>query len=86
MANGNDNDFYELTFSQREGKAPLPEPMQLKHVSKIFRQLAWRNVDEMFYRYKPSTGLYGEPYGYYYPSSSPKCDTSLLVGDSLLGK
>lgn len=66
MVNGNDSDFYRLTFSQREGEAPLPEPMQLKHVSKVFRQLVWQHVDQMFYRHKPSRGLYGEPYGYYY--------------------
>ena len=66
MVPGNDNDFYELTFSQREGNAPLPEPMKLKHVSKRFRQLAWQHIDNMSYGYKPRTGLYGEFYGYYY--------------------
>ena len=34
-------EFYKLTFSQREGKAPLPEPMRLEHVSKDFRNLVW---------------------------------------------
>ncbi|MYF93576.1 MAG: hypothetical protein F4184_16320 [Gemmatimonadetes bacterium] len=33
--------LYKLTFSQREGKAPLPEPMRLEHVSKDFRNLVW---------------------------------------------
>ena len=33
--------LYRLTFSQREGKAPLPEPMRLEHVSKDFRNLVW---------------------------------------------
>ena len=66
MEPGNDNDFYELTFSQREGKAPLPEPMKLKHVSKRFRQLAWQHIDNMTFGYKPRTVIYGESYGYYY--------------------
>ena len=39
------DDFYKLTFSQREGKAPLPEPMRLEHVSKDFRNLIWFAVD-----------------------------------------
>ena len=29
MTHENDNDFYKLNFSQREGKVPLPEPMRL---------------------------------------------------------
>ena len=37
-------EFYRLTFSQREGKAPLPEPMRLEHVSKDFRNLVWLAV------------------------------------------
>ena len=36
--------FSRLTFSQREGTAPLPEPMRLKHVSKDFRNLVWLAV------------------------------------------
>lgn len=66
MEPGNDNDFYELTFSQREGKAPLPEPMKLKHVSKRFRQLAWQHIDNLAFDYKPRTVIYGDFYGYYY--------------------
>ena len=38
-------EFYKLTFSQREGKAPLPEPMRLEHVSRDFRNLVWFAVD-----------------------------------------
>ena len=38
-------EFYRLTFSQREGKAPLPEPMRLEHVSTDFRNLIWLAVD-----------------------------------------
>ena len=37
---------YRLTFSQREGKMPLPEAMKLEHVPQRFRQLAWNSVDK----------------------------------------
>ena len=39
-------EFYKLTFSQCEGKAPLPEPMRLEHVSEDFRNLVWLAVDK----------------------------------------
>ena len=45
MSHENDDDFYELTFSQREGKASLPESMRLEHIPQRFRQLAWRVID-----------------------------------------
>ena len=45
MSLENDDDFYELTFSQREDKASLPEPMQLEYLPHRFRQLAWRVID-----------------------------------------
>ena len=35
---GNDNEFNKMTFSQREGKVPLPEPMRLGHIPHRFRQ------------------------------------------------
>ena len=38
-------EFHKLTFSQREGRAPLPEPMRLEHVSRDFRNLVWHAVD-----------------------------------------
>ena len=44
MAHENDADFYKLTFSQREGKASLPEPMRLEYLPHRFRQLAWRVI------------------------------------------
>ncbi len=56
------SEFNKLTFSQREGKIPLPEPMQLKEVSPKFRQLIWHcigtnsggfiNAHEMIYSYR----------------------------------
>ena len=45
MSHENDDNFYELTFSQREGKASLPESMRLEHIPQRFRQLAWRVID-----------------------------------------
>ena len=36
----------KLTFAQREGKAPLPEAMELGHVPQMFRQLMWLSIDE----------------------------------------
>ena len=39
------DEFHNLTFSQREGRAPLPEVMKLEHVPWKFRQLAWHFVD-----------------------------------------
>lgn len=44
MAHQNDDDFYKLTFSQREGKASLPEPMRLEYIPHRFRQLAWQVI------------------------------------------
>ena len=40
-------EFYRLTFSQREGIAPLPEPMRLGHVSRDFRNLVWFAIDRV---------------------------------------
>ena len=45
MAHEHDDDFSKLTFSQREGKAPLPEPMRLEHIPQRFRQLVWQVID-----------------------------------------
>lgn len=45
MAHEHDDDFYKLTFSQREGEVPLPEPMRLEHVPQRFRQLVWQAID-----------------------------------------
>ena len=44
--------FYGQTFGQREGKVPIPEPMQLEHVPRKFKQLIWlaieREIDDYF--------------------------------------
>ena len=50
----NDNDI-RLTFSQRVGKAPLPEPMHLEHLTKRFRNSVWLCFDEAIK--DSSTGL-----------------------------
>ena len=66
MAYGHNSDFLQLNFSQREGKAPLPEPMRLNHISKRFRHSIWRVIDKTFYRYESGKGIYGEFHGYCY--------------------
>lgn len=53
--------FYKLTFSQRKGRAPLPEPMRLEHISKDFRHLVWLAVDNSIkreLRIHPNFGYY----------------------------
>ena len=56
---GGDDDFYALTFSQREGKAPLPEVMQLEHVTQRFRLLIWQVIGKEIDK---RTSLYGDFY------------------------
>ena len=45
MTHENDNDFYKLTFSQREGKVSLPEPMRLEYIPQKFRQEIWSRLN-----------------------------------------
>ena len=53
--------LYRLTFSQREGNAPLPEPMRLEHVSDDFRNRVWLAVDNAIaLKMNDLTGLYYE--------------------------
>ena len=54
-------EFYKLTFSQREGRAPLPEPMRLEHVSKDCRHLVWLAVDNSIKELRRHSD-----FGYYY--------------------
>ena len=42
----NHNEFYNMTFSQREGKAPLPEPMQLGCIPHSFRQIVHMVIEK----------------------------------------
>lgn len=54
-------EFYKLTFSQREGRAPLPEPMRLEHVSQDCRHLVWLAFDNSIkqeLRRQPDFGYY----------------------------
>ena len=46
MTQKTDDDFRGLTFEQREGKAPMPEPMKLESNPQRFRQLAWRVIEK----------------------------------------
>ena len=64
MAHGHDDDFFNLTFSQREGKVPLPEPMQLEHIPQRFRQLVWQVIDGEIC--ESSNGYYGLNHDYDY--------------------
>ena len=50
-------EFYKLTFSQREGRASLPEPMRLEHVSEDFRNLVWLAVDNAIEQERPWMGI-----------------------------
>ena len=59
MMEENSDVFYKMTFAQREGKAPLPEPMRLEHVPIRFRQFLWICIDERF-RYVEEEGLFHE--------------------------
>ena len=45
MTADKNGDFYKLTFSQREGKAPLPEAMKLEYIPQKFKQFVWLRVD-----------------------------------------
>ena len=46
MTQKTDDDFRGLTFEQREGKAPMPEPMKLESIPQRFRQLAWCVIEK----------------------------------------
>ena len=52
-----------LTFAQREGKTPLPESMQLEHLSRRFRQLAWLIIDRSFFDFSSDSIAYAEDMG-----------------------
>ena len=49
-------EFYKPTFSQREGRASLPEPMRLEYVSEDFRNLVWLAVDNAIEQEKAMDG------------------------------
>ena len=64
MTAGKESEFYELTFSQREGKAPLPEPMKLGQIPQRFRQLVWQFIDNAIDDEKVDIGvdIYNDDY------------------------
>ena len=53
----NDKKFYKLTFAEREGKDPLPEPMRLEHVSQKFKQQIWLAIEREIQSQSKSRGL-----------------------------
>ena len=69
MTHENDRDFYKLNFSQREGKVPLPEPMQLEYIPRRFRQFAWKSIEEEISRLTDYTSDPDDPGSYYEVSS-----------------
>ena len=60
-------DEVRLTFSQREGKAPLPEPIRGEHLSHTFRNDVWLCVDIAISKVN---GPFGLQFVDLYPSSS----------------
>ena len=56
-------ELYRQTFSQREGKDPLPEPMRLEHVSEDFRNLVWLAVDKIIKEEVRTFRIYGNTEG-----------------------
>ena len=66
-------EFYKLTFSQREGRAPLPEAMCLEHVSTDFRNLVWLAVDNAI---RQETSIAG---GYQRNGSMPHIVSDYIV-------
>ena len=68
MTHENDRNFYKLNFSQREGKVPLPEPMQLEYIPRRFRQFAWKSIEEEISRLTDYTSDPDDP-GFHYKVS-----------------
>ena len=59
MAHNRDASSDDLTFSQRHGYEPLPEPMQLEHLSKDIRVKIWNAVRELLLE-KQTVGVEGK--------------------------
>lgn len=61
-------EWRKLTFSQRAGKAPLPEPLRAGELTKKFRNLIWlifeRDIQESIFQVldEPITWMDGEEY------------------------
>ena len=47
MSHEEGEELYGLTFAQREGKAPLPEPIKLEQLPQEFKQLIWLTMHGM---------------------------------------
>ena len=62
MTNSQEYRNPELTFAQREGKALLPESMQLEHVPQKFRQLAWAHLEQAIHSEWRRIEHYGRDY------------------------
>ena len=53
MTNNRDGGSEHLTFSQRYGYEPLPEPMRLEHISDDLRREIWNALREFLHRDAP---------------------------------
>ena len=49
MPNSKNNFADSLTFSQREGYAPLPKPMQLEELSADLRREIWNEIRKLLF-------------------------------------
>lgn len=61
MNNSRDDLSDRLTFSQRYGYEPLPEPMKLKEISDDLRRELWNEIREILLTYR-SNSRYGRIY------------------------
>ena len=67
MTNDHDDMPNHLTFSQRYGYEPLPEPMRLEEISDDLRRELWNTVRELLLKLRSSTG-----YNYYFPKDNQR--------------
>ena len=59
MTDNRVDSFSNLTFSQRHGYAPLPEPMQLKEISDDLRRELWNEIRNLLLSIS-DTSMYGD--------------------------
>ena len=56
MSHEEGEEFYGLTFGQREGKVPIPDPMQLEYVPRKFKQLIWLAIEQAIHSHSNERG------------------------------
>ena len=60
MTNGRDDPLDQLTFSQRYGYDPIPEPMRLEEISADLRRELWNTVRDLLLSIRSLGGHYFE--------------------------